>query len=68
MPYQCEIRPSRASAKYLQDAPTTSKAVKKEKWTRGMMVKGRNEPAAILLVAHIVAKVKGIAIEEVCEA
>lgn len=32
------------------------------------MVKGRNEPAAIAHVAHVIAKLKGITVEEVCEA
>ncbi|KAL1979951.1 hypothetical protein VTN96DRAFT_4859 [Rasamsonia emersonii] len=64
----CEIRPSHASAKYLDDAPALPKAVKKEKWQKGCMVKGRNEPAAIIHVAHVIAKVKGISVEEVCEA
>jgi TatD DNase family protein len=44
------------------------KAVKKEKWTKGMMVKGRNEPACIVHVAHAVAKIKGLSVEELCEA
>ncbi|KAL1968811.1 hypothetical protein VTN77DRAFT_1172 [Rasamsonia byssochlamydoides] len=64
----CEIRASHASAKYLDDAPALPKAVKKEKWQKGCMVKGRNEPAAIVHVAHVIAKVKGISVEEVCEA
>lgn len=64
----CEIRPSHASAKYLEGAPELPKAVKKEKWQKGCMVKGRNEPAAIIHVAHVIAKVKGISVEEVCEA
>lgn len=65
---KCEIRPSHASAKYLEGAPELPKAVKKEKWQKGCMVKGRNEPAAIIHVAHVIAKVKGISVEEVCEA
>lgn len=64
----CEMRPSHASASYLKDAPPMPKAVKKEKWTTGMMVKGRNEPATIPLVAHAIAKIKGISAEEVAEA
>jgi TatD DNase family protein len=64
----CEIRPSHASAKFLTDAPQLPKAVKKEKWAPDAMVKGRNEPAAIPHVAHVIAKVKGIDVEEVCEA
>ncbi|KAJ6012731.1 hypothetical protein N7499_012665 [Penicillium canescens] len=64
----CEIRPSHASAKHLEGAPDLPKAVKKEKWQKGCMVKGRNEPIAIARVAHVIASVKGITVEEVCEA
>lgn len=64
----CEMRPSHASSKLLKDAPPLPKAVKKEKWSAEFMVKGRNEPCAISQVAHAVAAVKGIAVEEVCEA
>ncbi|KAL1872241.1 hypothetical protein Plec18167_006844 [Paecilomyces lecythidis] len=64
----CEIRPSHASAKYLQGAPPLPKALKKEKFQKGCMVKGRNEPVAISHVAHVIANVKGISVEEVCEA
>lgn len=64
----CEIRPSHAGSKFLHDAPPLPKAVKKERWTKGCMVKGRNEPVAIVHVAHVIAKVKGISVEEVCEA
>ncbi|KAJ6169494.1 hypothetical protein N7497_002337 [Penicillium chrysogenum] len=64
----CEIRPSHASAKHLNGAPDLPKAVKKEKWQKGCMVKGRNEPVAIARVAHVIASVKGITVEEVCEA
>ncbi|KAJ5790509.1 uncharacterized protein N7518_007520 [Penicillium psychrosexuale] len=63
----CEIRPSHASAKHLDGAPDLPKAVKKEKWQKGCMVKGRNEPVAIARVAHVIASVKGITVEEVCE-
>lgn len=65
---QCEIRPSHASSKHLAGAPPLPKAVKKEKWQKGLMVKGRNEPVAIVQVAHVIASVKGISVEEVCEA
>lgn len=64
----CEIRASHASAKYLNGAPIMPKAVKKEKWAPGLMVKGRNEPCTIPLVAHVVAKVKDVTVEEVCRA
>ncbi|KAI1958632.1 hypothetical protein LOZ58_005038 [Ophidiomyces ophidiicola] len=64
----CEIRPSHASFKYVQDAPVLPKAFKKERWQKGSMVKGRNEPVAISHVAQVIARVKGISVEEVCEA
>lgn len=66
----CEIRASHASAKYLKegDVPVMPKGVKKEKWQKGLMVKGRNEPVTIAQVAHVIARVKGLAVEEVCEA
>lgn len=44
------------------------KTVKKEKWVEGAMVKGRNEPCMIERVAKIVAGVKDVSVEEVCEA
>ena len=65
----CEMRASHASSKYMEGAPQIgSKAVKKEKFQTGSMVKGRNEPATIVHVAHVVAKIKDIRIEEVSEA
>lgn len=69
MPLQCEMRASHASSQYKDHAPALpSKAVKKEKWEKDLMVKGRNEPATICHVAHVVARVKGLSMEEVCEA
>jgi TatD DNase family protein len=62
------MRPSHASAQYLKDAPPLPKAVKKEKWVKGAMVKGRNEPATIPHVAYAIAKIKEVSVEEVCEA
>lgn len=62
------MRASHASAKYTVDAPPLPKAVKKEKWQRDLMVKGRNEPATISHVTHVVAKVKGLPVEQVCHA
>ena len=67
-PLKCEMRASHASAKYKDDAPELPKSVKKEKWTQDSMVKGRNEPATIMHVAHVIARVKGISTGEVCEA
>jgi TatD DNase family protein len=69
----CEIRPSHASSAYLKDMPTVEgkgsaiKAVKKEKFEKGYMVKSRTEPCTIERVAWVVAKIKGVTVEEVCE-
>ena len=48
--------------------PEMPRSVKKEKWQKGCTVKGRNEPCAIVLVAHVVARVKGVNVETVTEA
>ena len=62
------MRPSHASAKHKEGAEPLPKAVKKEKFEKGLMVKGRNEPCAIPHVAQVVASVKGITVQEVCDA
>ena len=61
----CEMRPSQTSAKFTKDAPPLPKAVKKEKWSADYMVKGRNEPCTITHVAHAIAGIKGVSVEEV---
>jgi len=50
------------------EIPARFKVVKKEKWEEGAMVKGRNEPCTIERIATIVAGIKGVSVEEVCEA
>jgi TatD DNase family protein len=50
------------------EVPERYKTVKKEKWEEGAMVKGRNEPCTIERIAKIVAGIKGVSVEEVCEA
>lgn len=62
------MRATHASSQYLKDAPPLPKAVKKEKWDASCMVKGRNEPVYIGRVAHAIAKIKGVSVEEVSEA
>lgn len=64
----CEMRASHASAKYTMNALPLPKAVKKEKWQRGLMVKGRNEPVTITHVAYAIAAIKEIPVEQLCEA
>lgn len=56
------------SQKKEPEVPERYKVVKKEKWEEGAMVKGRNEPCSIERVAEIVAAVKGISVQELCEA
>lgn len=50
------------------EVPERYKMVKKEKWEEGAMVKGRNEPCNIERVAKIVAAIKGVSVQDVCEA
>ena len=75
----CEIRPSHAGAALLEGfdaageeerrgAGERAKPVKKERWRQDSMVKGRNEPCEIAKVAWVVARVKGVPVEEVVEA
>lgn len=52
----------------LESKDSRFKTVKKEKWQEGAMVKGRNEPCSIERVARIVAGIKGVRVEDVCEA
>lgn len=48
--------------------PQLPKAVKKEKWDKDCIIKGRWEPVGITHVAWVVARVKGISVEELAEA
>lgn len=59
---------SKKHPKMASDLPERYRTVKKEKWEEGAMVKGRNEPCTIERVAAIVAAIKGLSVEEVCEA
>lgn len=79
----CEVRSTSAGMGTLDEITTTSggeayrtkdeilasfpKSVKKEKWNEDSIVKGRNEPCMIGLVAEIVARVKGVTAKEVSE-
>ncbi|KAL2134065.1 hypothetical protein VTI74DRAFT_1121 [Chaetomium olivicolor] len=58
----------RKNQKKEPEVPERYKTVKKEKWEEGAMVKGRNEPCTIERIAKIVAGIKGVSVEEVCEA
>ncbi|KAM7194886.1 hypothetical protein V8F20_007751 [Naviculisporaceae sp. PSN 640] len=62
-------QPSKKNPKKKEpEVPERFKVVKKEKWEEGAMVKGRNEPCTIERIARIVAGIKGVSEEEVCEA
>jgi TatD DNase family protein len=63
----CEMRASHASAEFLKGVEEGWKSVKKEKWMKGAMVKGRNEPCMISRVAIAVAEIRGVSVEEVTE-
>ncbi|KAK9446389.1 uncharacterized protein V1518DRAFT_187306 [Limtongia smithiae] len=69
----CEIRPTHASTKLLRSLtspemiPDLPTALKKEKFRKGSMVKGRCEPCAISMVAAVVAALKSISVGELCD-
>ncbi|KAI3320655.1 hypothetical protein HD806DRAFT_538106 [Xylariaceae sp. AK1471] len=56
------------SVKKEPELPERWRAVKKEKWVEGAMVKGRNEPCMIERVGQVVASVRGEPLRDVCEA
>lgn len=73
----CDPRSTHASHSHIQafkqanpelHALYQPSSVKKEKWNPEAMVKGRNEPCMIGLVAATVASVKGVSIEQVADA
>ena len=55
-PY-CDIRPTHPSYKYLDKDSSPYLVVKPEKWVRGSLVKGRNEPCLIRQVSQVVASI-----------
>lgn len=59
---------SKKNQKKEPEVPERYKIVKKEKWEEGAMIKGRNEPCNIERVVKIIAGIKEVGIEEVCEA
>ncbi|KAL2116334.1 hypothetical protein VTJ04DRAFT_8501 [Mycothermus thermophilus] len=65
---QKQQQQKKKNAKKEPEVPERFKTVKKEKWEQGAMIKGRNEPCTIERVAKIVAAIKGVSLEEVCEA
>ena len=66
-PKQQQQQGRKKNQKKEPEVPERYKVVKKEKWEEGAMVKGRNEPCTIERIAKIVAGIKGVSVEEVCE-
>eukprot|EP00743_Colponemidia_sp_Colp-15_P004262 GILK01004598.1.p1 GENE.GILK01004598.1~~GILK01004598.1.p1 ORF type:complete len:295 (+),score=47.75 GILK01004598.1:45-929(+) len=60
----CDIRPSHAGYRFIQ---TRRSEKKKERFERGHMVKGRNEPCNLRQVAEVVAAVLEVTVEELNE-
>ena len=70
----CDIRPTHASAAVLAaareanpDVAVQFDRVKPEKWRHDALVKGRNEPSAIVDVALVVAQLKGVSLPELAD-
>ena len=66
----CDIRRTHASFSFVakEMGQPLFNGIKKEKWEMGRAVKERNEPSCTRLVAGVVAGVKGLSLEEVCDA
>ena len=60
----CEIKPSHPSFKFVK---SKFPSVKKEKWVKDSMVKGRNEPSNIVQVLEVLAGVKEENEDDLCE-
>ncbi|RCI16992.1 hypothetical protein L249_2305 [Ophiocordyceps polyrhachis-furcata BCC 54312] len=61
-------KPSQDKAQAVGGIPSRYKIVKKERWVKDALIKFRNEPCNIELVAQIVAALKGVSVEDICEA
>ncbi|KAI1825450.1 TatD family hydrolase [Xylaria intraflava] len=61
-------RPPKKPKKKEPEIPERWPIVKKEKWVKGAMVKGRNEPCMIERVGQVIAGVRGESLRDVCEA
>ena len=53
----CEVKATHAGAKFIQ---TNMPSVKKERWSNDVLVKGRNEPAAIVQVLEVMAAARHV--------
>lgn len=60
----CDVRPTHAGFKHIK---TKFETKKKEKWEKGLCVKGRNEPANIVQVFEVVAGCRGEDVESLAQ-
>lgn len=60
----CDIRPTHAGFKYLEDLPKVLEVKDKKKHDEECGVKGRNEPCNIVQVLHVVAGARGLSTKE----
>ncbi|KXJ85776.1 deoxyribonuclease tatD [Microdochium bolleyi] len=58
---------SEVARRYLVNAPPLPASKKRDKFDRAAMVKERNESCCIDRVAYVVAGIKGLTVEEICE-
>ena len=63
----CSIKASSPAAPLLRTAPP-ARAVRREKWEEGAMVKDRGEPCNVVGVAEAVAGLMGVPVADVCQA
>jgi TatD DNase family protein len=61
----CGIKASSPAAAHVR---SVGRAVKKEKWEAGAMVKDRNEPCNVVAVAEAISGLRGVEVATVCEA
>lgn len=64
----CSVTSTHASHAHLPKGVVVVDKVKPEKFVEGKGVKGRNEPAEVVTIAHIVASIRGLPVEEVAKA
>eukprot|EP01104_Vermistella_antarctica_P002730 TRINITY_DN12943_c0_g1_i1.p1 TRINITY_DN12943_c0_g1~~TRINITY_DN12943_c0_g1_i1.p1 ORF type:complete len:335 (-),score=54.43 TRINITY_DN12943_c0_g1_i1:107-1111(-) len=61
----CDIRPTHASHTHVNTKCDTVK--RPDRWVRGAMVKGRNEPCNVVQVLEVIANAKGEDVSEVAD-
>ncbi|ORY34938.1 hypothetical protein BCR39DRAFT_515713 [Naematelia encephala] len=64
----CSITTSHASYPFIPKDTVLEKVSKPDKFVEGKGVKGRCEPVEVITIAHVIAAIKGISIEQVAQA